>query len=416
MTEHPFPPVRIGTYVAPVIPDVLQEHLEEVAFLSIQARKLLFSPDITLSQFRGHDERIAAHWHGLELGGEASVTVSLDSLEAFDPWEVFAAARVWMELGSATAEEITQRIEAADEDQLPAWREALARMKAERLVACFPPDRAGETSTKVLSVLAYAWGWRGLLPDEAAARFGFSADPLLRRSAARALGWGAAPGQVQRLLSALLTDPEASVRRAALWSLCLLDPAAGVSVARKQLESQDPEPFSARVLGLLGTSASMGALQPLVLHEAVGPSCIRAIGTLGDPSAIEFLIDLLEADEERAEAAGDALETILGAIPGSGEGAEEETIEEEVGGEESAAGTADGVRKAWRELGAHYRGIDRLLRGHPFPWASVTTEEPMEAMWRGALTGSRPELSWLRNEVPDGFFGEALLVEAVPGE
>ncbi len=414
--EHLLPPVRIGTYSAPVIPDVLQEHLEEVAFLSIQARKLLFSPDITLAQFRGHGERIAAHWHGLQLGGEASVMLALDSLEAFDPWEAFAAARVWMELGSATAEEITQRIEAADEDQLPAWREALARMKKERLVACFPPDRAGEASPKVMSVLAYAWGWRGLLPDEATARFGFSADPLLRRSAARVLGWGAAPGQAQRLLSALLTDPEVSVRRAALWSLCLLAPPSGVSVARKQLESQDPDPFSARVLGLLGSSASMGALQPLVLHENVGPACIRAMGDLGDPGAIELLIDLLEDEEERAEAARDAIETILGAIPGSGEEAKEETVGEEAEEEKSPAGTADGVRKAWREAEAHFQGVDRLLRGYPFPWAGAPPEEPMEAIWRDSLAGARPELAWLRNEVPDGFFDEDLLAEAVPGE
>jgi hypothetical protein len=40
----------------------------------------------------------------------------------------------------------------------------------------------------------------------------------------------------------------------------------------------------------------------------------------------------------------------------------------------------------------------------------------MEAIWRDSLARARPELAWLRNEVPDGFFDEDLLAEAVPGE
>jgi len=297
-----------------------------------------------------------------------------------------------------------------------------------------------------MSVLAYAWGWRGLLPDEEAARFGFSADPLLRRSAARALGWGAAPGQVQRLLSALLTDPEPPVRRGALWSVCLLDPASGVSAARRQLESQEPDPFSARVLGLLGTSVSIGALQPLVLHEKVGPACIRALGDLGDPNVMEILIDLLDDVEERAEAAREAIVAILGFVPES-EGAEDQgTVEaaaqgdsaapggesavppEEGGSDEEEAqegttdggrepsGNADDVRKAWRAVEGHYQDFERALRGSPFPWTGIPAEEPMEAMWRNSLIGSRPDLAWLRNEVPDGFFDEVPVFEAVPGE
>ena len=95
----PLPPLRIGPHEAPVIPDVLEEHLEELAFLSIQRRKLVFSPDVPLPDFLPHDGRILAHWKGLELGGEASVQIALTRLEAFDPWEVYAAARVWLGLG-----------------------------------------------------------------------------------------------------------------------------------------------------------------------------------------------------------------------------------------------------------------------------------------------------------------------------
>ena len=174
MGEASLPPLRIGSYSAPVIPDVLGEHLEEIAFLSIQRRKLLFSPESPLSQFLPHDARIAAHWDGLVLGGEASVEIALERLKEFDPWEVYAAARVWLELGSPKTEEVLQRLEVVDDELLPAWREALSRIKGDRLAQLLPPEGVADSPTKVQGVLAYAWGRRGMLPEGLAARFAFS--------------------------------------------------------------------------------------------------------------------------------------------------------------------------------------------------------------------------------------------------
>ena len=76
----------------PVLPDVVLEHVEEYAFLSIQRRKLLFSDEITLDQLREHDERIAAHWDGLVLAVPHSVELAVGRLEEGDPWDAFAAA------------------------------------------------------------------------------------------------------------------------------------------------------------------------------------------------------------------------------------------------------------------------------------------------------------------------------------
>ena len=435
MNGPSLPWMKIGSHSAPVIPDVLQEHLEEVAFLSIQRRKLLFSPDISLSQLLGHEGRVAAQWDGLVLGGVASVQMAVDQLEAFDPWETYAAARVWMELGAPGTVEVTERLDLADEDYIPAWREALSRMRGDRLGQLLPPDGVGGATAKALGMLAYAWGWRGLLPEESVPAFGFSSDPGLRRSTARALGWGAAPRQVQKLLPALLTDPDPAVMRAALWSLVLLDPASGVAAARSQLRSGSPDPFSARVLGLLGGPGDREVLFGLVAHAGMGPACALALGELGEPAAMEFLIDLLdEEDEELAGAARQAIEIMLGTIPSPEEGNPVDSKaggsnSPSVGGEETGPDPGEGleegeiagpeageVRKAWTEMAPGYEGSNRWLRGYPFPWTGPPGEESMESIWRSSLAAPRPEAPWLRNEVPDGFFSCTPDSEAVPGE
>ena len=66
--------------------DILQEHLEELAFLSIQRRKMLFAPAVTLRGFLEHEQRVSAHWDGLKVGRDASVELAVASLEEFDPW------------------------------------------------------------------------------------------------------------------------------------------------------------------------------------------------------------------------------------------------------------------------------------------------------------------------------------------
>jgi len=409
--EASLPPLRIGSHQAPVIPDVLQEHLEEVAFLSIQRRKLLFSPELPLHRFLPHDGRIAAHWDALVLGGEASVQIALEKLEEFDPWEVYAAARVWLELGTPKTEEITQRLEAVEDDLLPAWREALSRMTGDRLAELLPPEGLADSATKVQSVLAYAWGWRGILPEDLAASFAFSSDPRVRRSTARALGWGAMPAHASKLLPALLTDPEPDVNRAALWSQALLDPGSAAAIARTHLAAEAPSPFSIRILGLLGTSPDVEFLADLVGADEVGLASVRAMGDLGSPAAVDLLIDLLtDENEELAGAAREAIEMILGSVPVPSEEGEDPALEE------AEEPSPEQVKAVWAEMAPSYGRADRWLRGQPSTWEGPKDQEPMEVIWRSGLFAVRQETPWLRNEVPDGFFAAGPDFEAVPGE
>ena len=393
---------------APVLPDVIQEHLEELAFLSVQRRKLLFASDVSLRDFKPHDERIIAHWDGLVVGWPASVEMAKVRLEEFDPWDIYAAARVWIELGDPNGDELVGRLEEADEEARGAWREALRRVPRDRLQQLLPSGPTADDPPAALSTLVFAWGWHGILDPELAATLAFSTDAAVRRSIARELGWN--EGHT-RLLQSLLTDPEVEVRRAAAWSEALLDPKGAVSRCRRTIESDEADSFSVRILGLLGDLPDIDLLlRTSQRPDEIGLAAIRAMGDLGNVTAMDALIGIREEeDEERAEAAGEACTVLLGSVP-------EPESEPEQPEAETPEPSTSGLRDFWSESSQDYSGTQRWLRGQPFPWRGPSEEEPMEALWRSSLIAPRPELNWLKIEVPDGFFMDGPEFEAVPGE
>jgi hypothetical protein len=394
---------RRNAGAAPVVPDMLAEHLEEVAFLSIQRRKLLFAPDVPYISFPPHDERIAAHWDGLVTNLPASIDIAAERIDEFDPWEGYAAARVWMELGSPAATEVAQRIVATDAELHGGWREALRRLPTARLIELFPAD-AKPHDPAVLACLVYAWGWHGALTESAAASAALGTDAAARYAAARAIGWSAAVlPSAAPLLSSLLGDDEPRIRRAALWSVAQVQPLAAAEQARRRVGAGDADAFDLRVLGLLGGAADADLL--LALIEGAHPqraAALRALGELGTPPALDVLMARLSApDETMLDAVKDGLHSAMGMVPEGKDGASPEPHE---------------IAAWWRDAAPAWRREPRWLRGRPFPWRGAPAEEPMEALWRSLLLAPRADFEWLRREVPDGFFDDELRDDAVAGE
>jgi hypothetical protein len=319
---------------------------------------------------------------------------------------------VWLELGEPDPDQIAERISEAADEHRAGWREALRYVPAERLSELFP-DGPSTADEGIRSILVYAWGWHGKLRSHELPSYVLSEDPAVRRSVARAMGWGAVGlADGQSLMKRLLADPEEDVRRAALWSGVLLDPGGGLSRAREAVRSGAGDAFTVRVLGLLGSPPDEEFLSEGVGADERGLACIRALGDLGGIGSVDRFIELAgEEDEATALAAADALRTLLGDI----------RLPEDAGppretAEERDVPDPDALREFWEEERGSFRGADRWLRGHAFPWNEDPEDEPMEALWRRALVAPSTEPDWLRREVPDGFFTARPVDEALPGE
>ena len=405
---------RDAKYRPPTLPDVLLEHLEELAILSIQRRKLLFDPDVILCEFLPHEGRIAAHWDGLVVGADDSVALAKERLDSPDPWDVYAAARVWIELGKPKTWEILERVATVDETAVPGWREALRRVPHELMRDRFPDGPPPGETSPVLDVLVFALGWHRLLPENVLTELVRHADHSVRRNAARTIGWGmVSPQKAGHLTGVLRLDGDQDVRRAALWSAALVVPDETASWCRDRIRSGEVDPFTVRVLGLLGGPEDTGLVEGLIASSRGAiPAAIRALGDLGDTRVVESLIEILTtADEGIRRAARYALQTLIGAaLPRPRKSSTEALFEEE-----DEVPTTAALKAFWAEASRAYTKHERWLRGRPFPGGEDAWNQPMESLWRSSLLSPKDEIEWLRREVPDGFFTAEPEDEATAG-
>jgi hypothetical protein len=381
----------------PVIPNVLVEHLEEVAYLSIQRRKLLFSAEIPLRRFREHDGRIEAHLDGLREGGLASVRIAEERLTGEDPWFVYAAARVWLAQGQPDASAVLERLKTLPPELAPAWKEALRNVSVDVVRRVLSQKGVDALPPPALEVAVDAWAWHGLLSIDAGAMLLESPHPRIRFTVARHGCAGSASPK-------LFEDTEPLVRRAALWSLALRDARSGLDYTRRTLQAGDADPFLARVLGLFGERGDGKMLVSLLSRGPAAVAAIAALRELGHGDFAEMLVEYMEAkDEAIASAAGEAVESLVGRIP---------PLETE----KPAPPGVSPLRFRWQQVRPKLDLTGRKLGGQPFPWKGEAAEEPMEYLWRASLMDRKPENAWLRREVPDGFFTGFPSFGALPGE
>ncbi|MEZ5065028.1 MAG: hypothetical protein R3B81_09840 [bacterium] len=381
----------------PVVPDILEEHLEELAFLSLQRRKLAFDWETFPRELRAHDRRIEAHRAALKLGGAESARIARARLEdAVMDWEIYASLRIWFETeapsGETLREVLLARLGDDPEPSIPkaaGWREAYRAL---------PPGRAEELLRldvpAATAIAVDAAGWHGALDAKGADRFASHSAPAVRRGVARTLG--AARFDPARALDRLLGDPETEVRHAALGSRLLRDPRGTHEMVRGRVAAADD--FELRVLGLLGDAND---LRGLASRARETPAAARALGDLRDPRALDVLLELARGkDADLAAAALDGVATIAG-WPAGREGADDLDVEE-MAAHVAACRSALGDAPRW-------------LRGIAYPPRN-SEEITTEAAWRLAIESDDPERGRRLREVPDGFFTGAPVEEALCGE
>lgn len=373
-------------------PEVIAAYLEELGFLGVERRVLLFSHEIGVAEMDELDERVHAHLDGLNHAGDDAIETIEEGLESGDPWEVYAAARAWIDVVRPDLDTLTSRIEVAPEEVLPAWIEAL-RGVAE-------PVRAYPDSSAARAVLLASAPWAGAVDPGVVAACADDPSVMLRRAAARAAvaaGAGAA-----HVVSSLCEDADPLVRNMALWSSCLLDPDSAVRQLRSRVRN-GPEPFVVRTLGLFGDESDENSLCSLAVdgQPELRAAAIHALGDLGFARTLDFLSGQLPFDPAVAAAAAGAWAKLTGqSVP---------DLADEMPEGKPDPSEDPGAPPDWPREPAYES--ERILRGRPFGEG-----DDLEALWRRCLVHPEGDLEWLRLEVPAGFFEDAPAEDMRPGE
>ncbi|MCC6649845.1 MAG: hypothetical protein IT348_01705 [Candidatus Eisenbacteria bacterium] len=337
----------------PAIPDVLAECLEELGFLDARLLAMTFSPDVPERRLPEHVRRGDGWRDCLAQQPEDTLRIAEEWLEEKrPPWLHGAAAWAWLTYARPDSVALAVRVQDVAAEQVPDWRQALRGRPVDPAWAS--EAARAERPTVFRHLLLDALGWNGALTAKLLEQAAADPEPLVRWCVARHAP--AYAGAAAALCRDLCDDADAGVSRQARYSLCLLDPAAGVSRARRAADALD-----VWLLGHFGNDACVAPLEGAA--AALPEAAPAALADLGTRAACAALVRM-------GEPGVPALATMLGDRPA--------TVE------------------AWD---AAARGAAAVLQGKPRPWADDAQEEPMLFRWRASLA---PGGSALRRVIPPG--------------
>ena len=385
--------------------DVLEEHLEEIAFLWGLRRDGILSPERTLGELGRLEARMEAHVDGLLLARGELLDLVGAGLESDDPPVAFASAFALLRSGREGARAVMEAFLVSKEGRLEGLGEALAH------------GDVREVRGDITACLS-------------------SADPGLAVTAATVLAFQRAPELPERVDGRLLGDPDPGVRSAAWRLVPFLREAPRAEVVRQGIEDSDPAVvreavvaaawFSLpvaleasraharsdggaaewlRLLAILGDASDLAAvLASAAGREGAGRGTAgpRALGALGHPRGIEVLLGMMgDVDPERAAASGAAFRKVTGfdasgdtraPLRSAGASADEE---DEGLVDEVTLPDAEAARAFWSGARGAFAAGARWCHGHDVS-AGCPGELPaqfdMESRWetrlRGRFTGT----------------------------
>jgi uncharacterized protein (TIGR02270 family) len=395
------------------LPDLLEEHLEEIQFLWPIRDRGLRSPRMTMRDVRNFEDRIDAHVDGALVPGEAALPFIDPLLEADDEHAAFAAAFTLLRFGTEDAlARVRTAVTGAKGKRLTGIGRALQMGRADPLLndlgAVF---RAGDTARAAAAAeaLCYHVRWKGshdplldLLSHD---------DPAIKQTGWRVVANLAIPVDPKRYASAM-RDDDAGVREAALYAAAWTGVPGALSIARSAAAAPSKDNLAAhRLLAALGEPADLPAIQRLVGSPELGAGRFELAASFGHPALAPVLLDALESSDKRAViAAGDAFARLTGADLGPGErvtlppedGSEPDEFEQEFLDDGTLPDPAK-ARAHWDRVGASLAGLTRIAHGRDvssgippdaFSWLDMQAryEWWMRARFRGTWTGTPMQL------------------------
>ncbi|HKN69245.1 MAG TPA: hypothetical protein VJW73_23360 [Gemmatimonadaceae bacterium] len=303
------------------IPDIAEEHLEELQFLWTQRRTALHSAAYTMREMSRLEERIEAHVQGLLVLGEHLPDFVTSGLASSDEMVAFAAAYALLRSGTSDAlKQVRKALVEAEGTRLEGIREALAHGPAQPLIPLLqslfvsaPPPLAiavGEALAFHRALQVSPEQLSPLLRDEA---------PAVRRGAWRIAAY-AGMALPPALYDIALRDDDpgvkAAARTAAAWS------GYGGWLAHCRALADAPTPEGVPAIAMLATvlpPQEYKAVAALAAQPAFGPERHQIAAAFGHPVMIDFLLsEMQSADPATAAGAGAAFGRMLGVAVDSG--------------------------------------------------------------------------------------------------
>jgi uncharacterized protein (TIGR02270 family) len=387
------------------LPDLVEEHFEELAFLWGQRRGALRSPRFMPRDLDRLEKRIEAHVSGLLIAGDELSEFVRPGLEGEDADEAFAAGFGLLRSKVAGgAEEAWEAFASAAGPRANGLAEAFAHGPSEALlsrlqdaVTSAPPSRS--------AAAAEALALRGRLRPDGRAQEAWlaSEDPAVRRKAWRVAALGAIP-QARSFWERGLSDPDSGVRAAAREAALWCRQAWALEDARRVRRAPDgADPDAMYLVAATGDAADLERVLAWVKDVGTGPERYRVIGALGHPAGVETLLHAMAGLDLAASAfAGAAFTKITGEDVDSGrrtvlppaDGSEPDAFDSEFLDEmplpdERKARAAWEARRPDASKGTRWcRGVE-LSRGVPESALDALDRESLwEARLRGALDGT----------------------------
>ncbi len=297
------------------IPDILDEHLEEVAMLLARRATLAQSPTAQLHHLADLDERLLAHLDGVNAVGEAAGEPLRTLITGDDPSAVRGAAFVLLRGDVPEARALMREaFLAATGEPVLAMADALLLGPADRAaeVAALRADDDDPLAAVSCALVLARHAGRRPAAEWLAAQCGDDSPPV-REQAWRLVGeLGSALDP--RSHAAGARDEEPAVRRAALLAAALCRLPGILSVVRKVAEHPAKEDADAlRLLAVLGTPTDGKRIQYVATERSLGPLRCELVGLYGAPAHVPLLLDAMHDEDPRvALAAGAAFTRITG--------------------------------------------------------------------------------------------------------
>jgi uncharacterized protein (TIGR02270 family) len=296
-----------------VMMDVLEEHLNEAAFLWSQWERALVSPLYDLADTAECEERLLAHVDGLIVGGEAAAgALLLPGLELKEVERISASAITLLSGGGKRElEKMLEILDSAGEVQRAGIGRAMALSEREDL----EPMLLKRLSAEELALQVAAFqvlAFRGTAPQETRIQWLSQEQVELVIAALRTPG--PLPREVaQSVLPQLLVDPRPGVREAAMVAGLVSGARAAWKTCRKVAEEGGAgRRLALTVLALGGDERDAEWLVGQLRQEDLRADVLWALGFSGHAIAAHACLECMGGEDKTAALAGEAFSAITG--------------------------------------------------------------------------------------------------------